>query len=253
MILDRILETTATRVAGLPGEFPARPGQKKPNYSLYRSLDRVPGQNPIIAELKFASPSRGPIKSGADPVTCAGVLAAGGCRAISVVTEPVFFSGNTEIIPAIRSGIDIPILRKDFIIDELQLAETRSLGADAVLLICRVLGDRIGEFVGSAFRLGLEPLVEVHNAGEVRAALDTGAKLIGINNRNLKDMSIDLSTTRRLAPLVRKAGRRVVSESGILWPCDVKALSRHVDGFLIGSSIMAAKDPSKRLEGFVFA
>lgn len=253
MILNRILEITATRVAGLPCEFPVRQRQKMPNYSLYRSLDHIPGKNPIIAELKFASPSRGPIRAGVDPVTCAKMLAEGGCRAISVVTEPFFFSGNPEIIPAVRSGIDIPILRKDFIIDERQLAETRSLGADAVLLICRVLGERIGEFVESAFRLGLEPLVEVHSAGEVRAALDTGATLIGINNRNLKDLSIDLSTTRRLAPLVRKAGRRVVSESGILWPCDVKTLSRQVDGFLIGSSIMAAKNPPKRLEGFVFA
>jgi len=253
MILDHIVETTANRVAGLPGESSIRTREKVSNYSLYQSLDHIPGQNSIIAELKFASPSRGVIRAGADPLFYAKMLATGGCRAISVVTEPYFFSGNPEIIPAVRPSMDIPILRKDFIIDERQLAETRSLGADAVLLICGILGERIGEFVESSFRFGLEPLVEVHNVSEVRSALDTGAMLIGINNRNLQDMTIDLSTTRRLAPLVRKAGRRVVAESGILWPCDVKSLSREVDGFLIGSSIMAAKNPSKRLEGFVFA
>ena len=253
MILDNIVQSTAHRVAGLPGESEITIGEKLSNYSLFRALDYIPGQNPIIAELKFASPSRGVIRAGADPVVYAKMLVRGGCRAISVVTEPFFFSGNPEIIPAVRSCIDIPILRKDFIIDERQLAETRLLGADAVLLICGILGDRIGEFVESSFRFGLEPLVEVHNEREVKAALHTDAMLIGINNRNLHDMTIDLSTTRRLAPLVRKAGRRVVAESGFVWPCDVKGLSREVDAFLIGSSIMSAKNPSKRLEGFVFA
>jgi indole-3-glycerol phosphate synthase len=253
MILDHIVQTTANRVAGLPRESETIIGEKRSEYSLYRSLDHIPGQNPVIAELKFASPSRGVIRPGADPLFYAKMLARGGCRAISVVTEPFFFSGNPEIIPAIRSSIDIPILRKDFIIDERQLAETRSLGADAVLLICGILGERIGEFVECAFGLGLEPLVEVHNKREVSDALDTDAMLIGINNRNLSDMTVDLSTTRRLAPLARKGGRRVVAESGITWPCDVKGLSRAVDGFLIGSSIMSAKNPSKRLEGFVFS
>lgn len=253
MILDQIVKTTANRVAGLPAESGIDIRERRQGFSLYRALDHIPGQNPIIAELKFASPSRGVIRPGADPLFYAKMLAGGGCRALSVVTEPFFFSGDPGSIPAVRSCIDIPILRKDFIIDKRQLAETRALGADAVLLICGILGERIGEFVESSFAFGLEPLVEVHNESEVEAALDTEAMLIGINNRNLLDMSIDLSTTRRLAPLARKAGRRVVAESGLVWPCDVKGLSREVDAFLIGSSIMSAKNPSKRLEGFVFA
>lgn len=253
MILDQIVKTTTNRVAALPAESGVESGEGRPGCSLYRALDYIPGQNPVIAELKFASPSRGVIRARADPVFYAKMLARGGCRAISVVTEPFFFSGDPESIPAVRSCIDIPILRKDFIIDERQLAETRALGADAVLLICGLLGKRIGDFVESSFAFGLEPLVEVHNESELMAALDTDAQLIGINNRNLLDMTINLSTTRRLAPLARKAGRRVVAESGLVWPCDVKGLSREVDAFLIGSSIMSAKNPLKRLEGFVYA
>jgi len=153
----------------------------------------------------------------------------------------------------IRPYVDVPILRKDFIIDERQLAETMELGADAVLLITRILGDRLPDFVDLAFRYSVEPLVEVHTAEEVRIALDSGTRLVGINNRNLEDFSIDLSTTRRLAPLARDTGCRVVSESGFVWPYDVRSLRHMVDGFLIGSAIMSAKDPAKRLEGFISA
>jgi indole-3-glycerol phosphate synthase len=252
MILDQVIRATAGRVAGLPrtpGEFP----EKRDHFSLRSALGRRSGRNAIIAEIKFASPSRGSIRKEVDPEGLAAGLSSAGCAALSVLTEPHFFNGRPEFIPIIRTGVRVPILRKDFIIDERQLAESRILGADAVLLITGVLGDRLPGMVDAAFAHGLEPLVEVHTANEVRAALETETRIVGINNRDLRTLRIDLSTTLRLAPLVRDAGLAVVSESGLLWPCDVRGLRNHADGYLIGSAIMAAQDPVKALEGFVFA
>jgi indole-3-glycerol phosphate synthase len=252
MILEQVIQTTATRVAGLPdidGTVPKRQGRR----SLTEVLTRKSGRNAIIAEIKFASPTRGNIRKTTDPVELGRDFVSAGCVALSVLTEPVFFHGRPEFIPAIRPQIRVPILRKDFIIDERQLAESASLGADAVLLIAGVLGNRLPDMVESARAFGLDPLVEVHNAKEVQAALATTASVIGINNRDLVTLSIDLSTTLRLAPLIVDAGLRVVSESGFLWPCDIRHFRPCVDGYLIGSAIMSAKQPAKRLEGFVFA
>jgi indole-3-glycerol phosphate synthase len=252
MILEQVLRTTESRVAGLPqvtGIFPEKKGQK----SLAAVLGRRRGQNAIIAEIKFASPSRGNIHELTDPVLVAREMASAGCTALSVLTEPVFFNGRPEFITAIKPEIQVPILRKDFIIDERQLAESNALGADAVLLIARLLGSRLPDMVESAKAYGLEPLVEVHSGEEVKAALATSTSMVGINNRDLDTLTIDLSTTLRLAPMVREAGLKVVSESGFLWPCDVRGLRSYADGFLIGSAIMAAKRPVRRLEGFVFA
>ncbi len=252
MILEQVIRATASRVAGLPrvsGSFP----EKKDHRSLGAALGRKRGRNTIIAEIKFASPTRGSIRELTDPVTMARDLVSAGCSALSVLTEPVFFHGRPEFIPAIRPEIPVPILRKDFIIDERQLAESTALGADAILLIARLLGDRLPDMVESALAFGLEPLVEVHTRDEVRAALATSTSIVGINNRDLTNLSIDLSTTLRLAPMVREAGLKVVSESGFLWPCDVRGLRSSADGFLIGSAIMAAQKPVERLEGFIFA
>jgi len=253
MILEEIISATGARVAGLPDHFPVAGHDAVPKKSLFEAMVQRDGRNAIISEIKFASPSRGIIREGQDPVGLARMMVSAGCSALSVITEPSFFKGDPGLIPAIRPHVDVPILRKDFIIDERQIPETRSLGADAVLLITAVLNERLPRFVEMAFQHSLEPIVEIHDAGEVATAVDSGARLIGINNRNLKDFSIDLSTTKRLAPLVRDAGCRVVSESGFVWPYDVRSLRKEVDGFLIGSSIMSAKDPKKRLGGFVSA
>ncbi|CVK33152.1 indole-3-glycerol phosphate synthase TrpC [Methanoculleus bourgensis] len=145
------------------------------------------------------------------------------------------------------------MLRKDFIVDERQVAETRAMGADAILLIARVLGDDLPRFVEAAHEAGLDALVEVRNRDEVEVALATGADLVGINNRDLGTLKVDLSTTRRLAGFIRDEGRLVVSESGILWPYDVRSLRDCCDAFLVGSAIMNARDRRRRLEGFVFA
>jgi indole-3-glycerol phosphate synthase len=203
--------------------------------------------------LKYASPSRGVLKRDPAPEIIAREFGDAGAVAVSVLTEPLFFGGSVENLARVRSVVSLPILRKDFIIDERQLHETRLLGADAVLLIARVLGEELPRFVESACDLGLEPLVEVHDRAEMDLALATGADLIGINNRDLSTLRIDLHTTRRLADLVHDAGRVVVSESGIQWPYDIRSLRDCCDAFLIGSAVMTAPDRRKRLEGLVFA
>lgn len=252
MILDRIVESSAKRARSLPAPGPAVHASR-PRSLRAAILSARTDKNAVIAEIKAASPSRGPIRALPDPAGIAGELVEGGCCALSVITEPAFFSGSPELIPVIRGSVPVPVLRKDFIVDRRQVSESRELGADAVLLIAAVLGDQLGEFTDLARREGLEPLVEIHSRPEVQAALDTGAELIGINNRDLSTMKIDLSATRRISPLIREAGRTVVSESGFLWPCDISGLKPYADGFLIGSSIMGSKDPKKRLSGFVCA
>jgi indole-3-glycerol phosphate synthase len=253
MILDQVLRATAGRVAGLPGteEYPLPAHQR--GYSLSSSVRQRDRGNRIIAEIKFASPSSGTIRNGGDPVELARDFTRAGAAALSILTEPVFFHGDPAFIPAIRPHVEIPLLRKDFIIDERQLAESRALGADAVLLIAGVLGTRLGDMVDSALAYGLEPLVEVHCLEEIKEVLSTNTRIAGINNRDLRTMNTDLSLTMRLAPFLRQAGLTVVSESGVIWPCDIRTLGRLADAFLIGTAIMHAPDPKRRLEGFVRA
>ncbi|ABN56009.1 MULTISPECIES: indole-3-glycerol-phosphate synthase [Methanoculleus] len=251
MILDDIVRSTRERLRDLdqsvvdPDPLPRR--------SLAAAIRTSSERHAVIAEVKYASPSRGRIHEGCTPEAIAREFVAAGAAGLSVLTEPTYFSGSIENLARVRRAVSVPVLRKDFIVDERQLGETRALGADAVLLIARVLGNRLPAFVDSALALGLEPLVEVHDRDEMERALATNATLIGINNRNLATMTIDLSTTVRLAGAARDAGRVVVSESGIMWPYDVRSLSRHCDAFLIGSALMSARDRRKRLEGFVFA
>lgn len=248
VIMDEILRRTRERVAALP----AVPDSDRQPVSLTRAIRECRDRNPVIAEVKFASPSRGPIHPPGDPAAIAREYVAGGAVAISVLTEPFFFGGSPEKLAAVRRAVSVPILRKDFIIDPRQIPETKALGADAVLLIAAVLGPELASFVDGARELGLEPLVEVHTREEADLAVDAGADLIGINNRDLRTMSVDLTTTRRLAGHLGP-GRTIVSESGIRWPFDVRSLRDCCDGFLIGSALMADADRKKKLEGFVYA
>lgn len=248
MIMDQIIRRTRERVAATP----LSPESDRCPVSLTEAIRDCRDRNAVIAEVKFASPSRGPIHPPDDPAAIAREYVAGGAVAISVLTEPFFFHGSPEILEAVRRAVPVPILRKDFIIDPRQLRETKSLGADAVLLIAAVLGPDLASFVDGARELGLEPLVEVHTREEADLAVDAGADLIGINNRDLRTMAIDLNTTRRLAGHLAP-GRTIVSESGFLWPFDVRRLRDSCDAFLIGSVLMAAADRKKKLEGFVYA
>ena len=251
MILDKIIERTKKRVEKLPKTFP-EPDDFR-HASLEAAIRSAQKKNPVIAEIKCASPSGGVIRRNVDMAMMAGVLADGGCVGISVLTEPYFFGGSGADIARVKKTVRVPVLRKDFVIDLKQIPETIALGADAVLLIAAVLTDRLPVFVDAVYDAGLEPLVEVHNADEIALALETPAQLIGINNRDLATMTIDRSTTRKLSEIVRAKDRFVVSESGMRSADDVRELRPYCDAFLIGSSIMTDKRPDKKLEEFVCA
>ena len=251
MILDEIIRRTEKRVARLPATFPEN--DTGTHARLIDAIRNRNGRNAVIAEIKCASPSRGIIRRNVDMAMMAGALAGRGCVALSVLTEPYFFGGAGKDIALVKSAVSLPVLRKDFIIHEQQIAETRALGADAVLLIAAVLKERLPVFVDLALEYGLEPLVEVHNAEEVKNALTTGTALIGINNRNLETLTIDRSTTRLLSERVRSTGRTIISESGMRSADDIREMKPYCDAFLIGSSIMIHRRPEKKLEEFVCA
>ena len=204
----------------------------------------------FILEIKKASPSAGPIRSGADAGTIARGYA-GVADALSVLTDGAFFGGSLADLRAARAVFDGPILAKDFFVDLAQVAEARIAGADAVLVMLSVLDDSAARaMIAEARRFGMDALVEVHDESEMRRALSLGAPLIGINNRDLKDLSIDLAATERLAGMA--GDRLLVSESGIATRADVDRLSGKVDGFLVGGALMRADDPGDAARALVF-
>jgi len=204
----------------------------------------------FILEIKKASPTLGAIRSGADP----GAIArgyAGVADALSVLTDGGFFGGSLDDLRATRAAFDGPILAKDFFVDLAQVAEARIAGADAVLVMLSVLNDAAARaMIAEARQFGMDALVEVHDEPEMRRALSLGAPLIGINNRDLTDLSIDLVTTERLAAIA--GDRLLVSESGIATRADVDRLAGKVDGFLVGSALMLASDPGDAARALVF-
>lgn len=209
--------------------------------SLAAALTR-PGAR-FILEIKKASPSAGVIRPGADPAKLA-LGYAGIADALSVLCEGEFFGGSIDDLAAARRAFHGPILAKDFFLDLRQVAEARIAGADAILVMLALLDDRSARaMIDEARDLGMDALVEVHDEAEMRRALALGARLIGINNRDLRDLTVDLSTTERLARLA--PGRTVVSESGIASRADVERLAPLVDAFLIGSSLMSRPDPAQ--------
>ncbi len=251
MILDEILLRTQKRVDLLPSEFPEN--GIGPHPSLIDAIRNKDGRNAIIAEIKCASPSRGVIRRNVDMAMMASVLASRRCIGLSVLTEPYFFGGTGQDIARVKSTVSIPVLRKDFVIDERQIPESVALGADAVLLIAAVLKERLPGFVNLALEYGLEPLVEVRTGTEAELAISTDAELIGINNRSLSTLRVDRSTTRILSKRIRSAGKKIVSESGMVTGDDIREMRPYCDAFLIGSSIMAHDRPEKKLEELVCA
>jgi indole-3-glycerol phosphate synthase/phosphoribosylanthranilate isomerase len=217
-----------------------------------RSLAAVLAQDGarFILEIKKASPSAGAIRPGADPAMLARGYA-GVADALSVLCDGPYFGGSLDDLSAARREFDGPILAKDFFIDKRQVAEARIAGADAILVMLSLLDDEAAqEMIAEARRFGMDALVEVHDETEMRRALALGAPLIGINNRDLRDLSIDLATTERLARLA--PDRTLVSESGISTRSDVERLSPLVDGFLIGSSLMRSADPAQAARELIF-
>lgn len=250
--LGRMVEEAKERARRLAMDELLELEEVRRGRSLREAIERAP-KVPLIAEIKRASPSAGDIKPDADVQEVARAMVRGGAIALSVLTEPKYFKGDVRHLPLVRSIVEVPVLRKDFIVDELQLYESARLGADAVLLIAGVLGERLPSFLDLAGELGMEGLVEVGDEREVELAISAGAELIGVNNRDLKTMKIDLGRTARLAPLVPEHVT-LVSESGIRTPEDVRAaLEAGADAVLVGTAIMGSTNIEEAVRRLVNA
>jgi indole-3-glycerol phosphate synthase len=253
MILDKIIETKKEEVAQLKRQttmsaLENKIAQLEPcrNFRQAISSDTCA----IIAEVKCASPSRGRLIADFDPVRIAGVYEANGAAAISVLTDEKYFAGHKTYLTQIRQKVKLPLLRKDFIIDPLQIYETRDIGADAVLLIVRVLMEKLAQFIAAAENVGLAALVEVHTEKELDLALAADAEIIGINNRNLDTFVIDIDTSRKLRARI-PVDRIVVAESGIMARADIEFLIQaNIHAFLIGEALITAPDIGKKLRAF---
>jgi indole-3-glycerol phosphate synthase len=202
----------------------------------------------VIAEIKKASPSKGVIRPDFDPAAIARSYQAGGATCLSVLTDSRFFQGDNDYLRQARLACNLPVLRKDFIIDEWQVLEAATIGADCILLIAAALDDDLmARLESRAFDLGLDVLVEVHDADELQRALGLRTRLLGINNRDLHDFSVDLETTLSLLAQVPE-DRLLVTESGILGAADVARMREHgVHAFLVGEAFMRAADPGQAL------
>lgn len=214
----------------------------------------VPNRVNLIAEIKFASPSMGIIRKEGDPLIIGQAYEEAGAAAISLLTDKRFFKGGLESLPKLKKRVSLPVLRKDFIVDEIQVRESFTYGADAILLIVRLLSkQRLKSLMTLCKGLGMVALVEVHDRQDLVKALDCEAEIIGINNRNLETFEVDLRTTVELAPLVPNS-HIIVSESGISDSNDIQVLRRScVQAVLVGSSIMKSDDVLGKVRELVFA
>ncbi len=251
MFLQKILEhkkqEMSERKARLPlSELKRRLEEEPAPLNFERAIRS--SHEALIAEVKRSSPSKGRIREDFDPVAIARVYEENGAAAISVLTEQRFFEGRDSFLRQVRKSVSLPLLRKDFIIDSYQIYETRFLGADAILFIARALDNGLlGEFLRLSSELGLSSLVEIHDEGDLEKAVSTGARMIGINNRDLSTFSTDLGTSIRLAPLLPKEVA-VISESGIRSRRDIERLrAAGVHGFLVGETLMAAGDIAQKI------
>ena len=230
-----------TRLAQRAEGVATRPG------AFRKALSRADRVN-IVAECKRRSPSRGVLRAEYDPAAIARGYSGAGAAAISVLTEPTFFDGSLDHLVNVRAAVDCPVLRKDFIVSEYQLLEARAAGADAVLLIVGALPPaELARLLGKSGDFGLDALVEVHSRDELTVAVDAGAAIIGVNNRNLRTLTVDLDVSEELIERMPK-GATAVSESGIKTPDDIarfRTLGYHA--FLIGERFMTTPDPGAAL------
>jgi indole-3-glycerol phosphate synthase len=254
-ILARILTTKAEEVIAAqlarPLEAVERDARDAPPPRGFAAAIRdqiAAGRAAVIAEIKRASPSKGVLRPEFDPAAIAASYARAGATCLSVLTDRPFFQGAPEFLVDARAACPIPVLRKEFIIDEYQVVESRALGADAILLIVAALDDaRLAALEACAIAYGLDVLVEVHDVAELDRALKLATPLIGVNNRNLRTFNVSLHTTIELLPRI-PADRVVVTESGIVAQRDVAQMRRHgVHAFLVGEAFMRAPDPGAAL------
>ena len=206
------------------------------------------GHAGVIAEVKKASPSKGVLRENFEPASIAASYARHGAACLSVLTDVQFFQGSHDYLRQARAACALPVLRKDFIIDPYQIVSARAMGADCILLIVAALdAARLADLEACAFELGMDVLVEVHDAAELSIALDMNTSLIGINNRNLRTFETSLQTTIDLLPHI-PTDKRVITESGILLPQHVRLKRDHsVNAFLVGEAFMRAPDPGAEL------
>lgn len=252
MILDEIYRHKLSEVARCKEQRPLRQLEELlPNVSDTNNLEaalKTSAGLSLIAEVKAASPSRGVLRRDMNPSQIAVEYQESGAAAISVLTDEKFFHGKLAHLKDVRRAVSLPLLRKDFIIDEYQLIEARTSGADAVLLIAAILDEKkLFALMDAAGRLGLGCLVEVHTEEELKKVLGTPATMLGINNRDLHTFKIDIETTLRLRPLIPK-DKTVVSESGIKTRADVIRLEgAGVDAVLVGEALVQSEDIGKKI------
>jgi indole-3-glycerol phosphate synthase len=233
---------------------PTLRGQGIPPLRDFRGAISGPEMISLIAEIKFTSPSAGLIRKKTDPLSIARTYEEAGAAALSLVTDYRFFGGEIEQLPRVKRAISLPILRKDFIIDARQVTESFLYGADAVLLIARILSwQQLQTLLIVSRELGLAAVTEIHDREDLKKALDCGAEIIGINNRDLDTFEVSLHTTLELAPLVPK-WCPIVSESGITGASDITSLqSSGIQAVLVGSSLMRSNDMGKKTRELVNA
>lgn len=256
-LLEAIVAATRARVAAAIEREPRavlerRAERRTPNGAAFANRLSREGAINVIAECKRRSPSRGVLRAAYDPVAIAVGYERAGAAAISVLTEPGFFDGSLAHLEAVRAAVTIPLLRKDFIVDEYQLLEARAAGADAILLIVAALSDRdLANLARAAVKLGLAALVEVHDEAECTRALAVGAPIIGVNNRNLRTLQVDLEASRTVAAMLPRETIGI-SESGLKSSADLHAMrTLGYRAFLMGERFMIEPDPGAALAGLI--
>ena len=237
-------EVVARKARASLAELEARAQAQTPPRGFRAALDaKAANGYALIAEIKKASPSKGLIRADFDPPAHARAYEAGGAACLSVLTDEPYFMGSDDYLVAARAAVSLPVLRKDFMVDPWQVAEARALGADAILIIAAALDDaQMAEIEAAAIKHGMDSLVEVHDAQELDRALRLKSRLIGVNNRNLKDFSVDFARTYELVGRAPQ-GCTFVAESGLRSKADLDAMAAHgVRCFLVGESLMRQPD-----------
>lgn len=252
--LKEIIEQKQKEVAILKKEGIREVEQEVPPLRDFKKAISIPGRINLISEIKFASPSAGRIREQSDPAVIGKAYEKAGASAISLLTDKKFFQGNIKNLPPVKKAVSIPILRKDFVIDEIQVKEAVTYGADAVLLIARILStEQLKDLLALCGEYNLSALTEVHDKNDLDTAMECGADIIGINNRDLDTFHVDINTTGRLAGLVPETCV-LISESGISDKENIIGLKgKGINAVLVGSVLMASGNPDAMVRELVAA